>query len=309
VPERVTVIIPVHNGERHVERSVFSALAQNYPDLEVIVVDDGSTDGTRAVLARMTDERLRVVEQDNARVAAAYNRGCAEATGQILAFLDHDDEWLPGKLAVQVPYLLSSQAGAVGTLMQYMGPDSRPIDAFFGEPTEGRQQDIAAARFMPFPRSSMIMRADLFHELGGFDVLVDQHVGPVDDLEFLARLVQHGERVELLPRVLGRTRVHPGATSARRFFVMQDATRFLVARAEARAHGDDLDWAEFQALRPVGRRERLQDRGHFWYRNAGMYYAAGDRWNAARFLAGAAVLTPLYSVRRLRRQRSRHPVG
>jgi GT2 family glycosyltransferase len=273
--------------------------------VEVIVVDDGSTDGTRAVLERIVDDRLRVVHQANARAAAAYNRGVEEATGPLLAFLDHDDEWLPHKLEVQVPWLLGSGAGLVGTMTQYMGDDGTPIGGYFGESTEGRQGDIAAARFLPFPRSSVVMRTELFRALGGFDVEVDQQVGPVDDLEFFSRVAQHGETLELIPEVLGRTRVHPTATTARRFFVMQEATRFLVARAEARAAGGDLAWDDFHRSHRPGIRCRMQDRGHYYYRNAGMHYAAGDRLTAVRYLAGAAVLTPVYSARRLRRQRSR----
>src|SRR3954451_3805331 len=140
VAQLVSVIVPVHNGEQHVEQGVRSALGQTYEDLEVIVVDDGSTDGTRAVLDRIVDDRLRVLHQPNARVAAAYNRGVEAASGPILAFLDHDDEWLPRKLEVQVPYLRSSGAGVVGTMMQYMGTDGHLIGGYFGESTEGRQQ-------------------------------------------------------------------------------------------------------------------------------------------------------------------------
>ena len=307
VPALVSVIIPVHNGERHVEQGVRSALSQTYGNLEVIVVDDGSTDGTRAVLERIVDDRLHVVHQANARVAAAYNRGVEVASGSVLAFLDHDDEWLPGKLEVQVPYLLGSGAGAVGTMMQYMGGDGRPVEGYFGESTERRQEDIAAGRFFPFARSSTIVPTELFRAVGGFDVEFDQRVGPADDLEFLCRLAQRGERVELLPQVLGRTRVHPGATSARRFFPMQDALRFLVARTEARRAGGDLDVDEFRRAHRTSLRCRVQDRGHYCYRNAGMYFAVGDRRNAAPYLAGALALTPLYTVRRLHRQRSRQP--
>ncbi len=305
MPDLVSAIIPVHNGEDHVEQGVRSVLAQTYGNVEVIVVDDGSTDGTQAVLQRIVDDRLRVVHQANARAAAAYNRGVEEARGPILAFLDHDDEWRPHKLEVQVPRLLGSRAALVGTMTQYMGDDGTMIGGYFGESTEGRQEDIAAARFLPFPRSSVIMRTELFRSLGGFDVDVDQRVGPVDDLEFFSRVAQHGETLELLPEVLGHTRVHPTATTANRFFEMQEATRFLVARAEARAAGGDLAWDDFRRSHRTSLRCRVQDRGHFYYRNAGMCFAVGDRLNAARYLAGAAVLTPVYAARRLRRQRSR----
>jgi glycosyltransferase involved in cell wall biosynthesis len=96
----VSVIIPAWNRAREVCRAIDSALAQTLPPLEVIVVDDGSTDETPEVLARYGD-RIRVVRQDNQGVAAARNAGIAAARGDLLAFLDSDDAWLPRKLELQ----------------------------------------------------------------------------------------------------------------------------------------------------------------------------------------------------------------
>src|SRR5438067_366565 len=96
----VSVIIPVYQGENRVCRAVQSALDQRYPYVEVIVVDDGSTDGTMAQLQAIANPRLTVVTQANQGVAAARNLGIAMATGNYLAFLDDDDWWLPEKLGI-----------------------------------------------------------------------------------------------------------------------------------------------------------------------------------------------------------------
>jgi glycosyltransferase involved in cell wall biosynthesis len=96
----ISVIIPAWNRAREVCRAIDSALAQTLPPLEVIVVDDGSTDETPEVLARYGD-RIRVLRQDNQGVAAARNAGIAAARGDLLAFLDSDDVWLPRKLELQ----------------------------------------------------------------------------------------------------------------------------------------------------------------------------------------------------------------
>ena len=100
----ISVIIPAWNRAREVCRAIDSALAQTLPPLEVIVVDDGSTDETPEVLARYGD-RIRVVRQSNQGVAAARNAGIAVARGELLAFLDSDDVWLPRKLELQVARL------------------------------------------------------------------------------------------------------------------------------------------------------------------------------------------------------------
>lgn len=97
----VSIIIPAFNRESTIAASVESALAQDHPKIEVIVVDDGSTDGTIGELERFGD-RIVVIRQPNAGPSAARNRGVANAKGEIVAFLDSDDLWLPGKVSRQV---------------------------------------------------------------------------------------------------------------------------------------------------------------------------------------------------------------
>ena len=97
----ISVIIPAWNRAREVGNAIDSAFAQTLPPLEVIVVDDGSTDETPEVLARYGDH-IRVVRQSNQGVAAARNAGIAVANGDFLAFLDSDDVWLPRKLELQM---------------------------------------------------------------------------------------------------------------------------------------------------------------------------------------------------------------
>ena len=96
--------MPAYNARPFIEDSIQSVLSQDYPDIELIVVDDGSKDGTPEV-AEKFGNRVKVLRQTNAGPAAARNRGIAAASGDFIAFLDADDIWLPGKLASQVQYL------------------------------------------------------------------------------------------------------------------------------------------------------------------------------------------------------------
>src|SRR5262245_16589489 len=97
----VSVIIPAYNHSRYIGKAIESVLRQTLPAREVIIVDDGSTDATDEVLARYQN-RIRVKRQRNSGVAAARNCGAEIATGDLLAFLDADDMWLPRKLELQV---------------------------------------------------------------------------------------------------------------------------------------------------------------------------------------------------------------
>jgi glycosyltransferase involved in cell wall biosynthesis len=98
----VSVVMPVHNGERFLAQAIDSVLAQDYPHHEIVLVDDGSTDASGAIAAELP---VRYEWQPNQGVAAARNAGVAAARGDLVAFLDQDDLWLPHKLAEQVGYL------------------------------------------------------------------------------------------------------------------------------------------------------------------------------------------------------------
>jgi len=101
----VSIIIPVFNGERFLREAVESVLAQKYSPVEIIIVDDGSTDST-ATLARSFPETVRYLHQTNHGPAAARNRGIEQAQGDLIAFADADDLWPSHKLELQLPYLI-----------------------------------------------------------------------------------------------------------------------------------------------------------------------------------------------------------
>lgn len=98
----VSVIIPTYNRAKLLRQAILSVLAQTYCDFELIVVDDGSTDNTRAVVMSINDSRVRYIWQNNQERSIARNNGVREANGELIAFLDSDDVWLPDKLAGQV---------------------------------------------------------------------------------------------------------------------------------------------------------------------------------------------------------------
>ena len=108
----VSVIIPTYNRAKTIERAVNSVLAQTWKEIEVIIVDDGSTDQTSEVLKAYGD-KIRVIYQQNGGASAARNTGIKAATGKIISFLDSDDEWLPSKTERQVKLLQCTESSGV----------------------------------------------------------------------------------------------------------------------------------------------------------------------------------------------------
>jgi hypothetical protein len=126
----VSAVITAYNLERYLGRAIDSVFAQDYPAdaLEVIVVDDGSTDGTAQVAAAYGD-RIRYIHQPNAGHLAAYDRGIGEATGDYIALLDGDDEWLPHKVSAQVALLQARpEVGLVHGDMRLVDGDGRVFE-------------------------------------------------------------------------------------------------------------------------------------------------------------------------------------
>lgn len=119
----VSVIVPVYQGERFVVGAVNSALQQTHNALEVLVVDDGSTDATLARLASISDSRLRIIRQANAGTAAARNAAIEIARGDYFAFLDSDDRWFPEKIATELEVLKRVSEPAVAYSSHYAVDD------------------------------------------------------------------------------------------------------------------------------------------------------------------------------------------
>lgn len=167
----VSVVIPNYNYGEFVGSAVRSALAQTYSNLEVIVVDNFSTDNSLQVLSGIQDPRLRVFQFNNRGIiAAGRNFGAKQASGEVLAFLDSDDLWLPNKLELQVPHLSGE--------IRCVASDFIPIgDTGYGAklirfPEHEQYRDVsyhqlAEANFMA--ASSVLMARSTFADLGGFD--------------------------------------------------------------------------------------------------------------------------------------------
>jgi glycosyltransferase involved in cell wall biosynthesis len=166
----VTVVLPTHNRSDVLGRAVHSVLGQTYETVELVVVDDASTDGTRTLVASVADPRLRVVRLPS-RVGpgAARNAGIAVAEGDLFAFQDSDDEWLPGKLARQVALLRASDrdVGWIGGSYVVARPGGHEL-IMSDNLVHGRPYDEDLVDGRPFVTPTWLVHRDVLAEAGPF---------------------------------------------------------------------------------------------------------------------------------------------
>lgn len=197
----VGVVIPVRNGARYIAEALASVLAQTRPAAEVIVVDDGSTDATPAVVAGFADRGVRLVRQDAAGAAAARNHGVGLTRSPLLAFLDADDLWLPDKLARQGALLMAGAGNMIfGGVEEFVSPDVAGAGASGLFPPPKLHADPLHG---PTSITMLIARAD-FMRVGDFDPR--WQVG--EFIDWYGRAQDTGLRPALVPAVVARRRLH-----------------------------------------------------------------------------------------------------
>lgn len=185
---QISVVLPIYNGETFLAETIDSILGQSLRDFELIAIDDGSTDGTAAILDAVRDPRLRVVRQANAGLAASLNRGISLARGKYIARQDHDDLSLPTRFARQVQFLEQNpDCALVGTRAGIRSGDG-PAMRFHDHPA-----DDAALRFEllfdnPFVHSSVMLRKRAVESVGGYST--DPGRQPPEDYELWSRLAR-----------------------------------------------------------------------------------------------------------------------
>ncbi len=206
----ITVVIPVWNGEESIERTLASALAQTVTDIEVLVINDGSTDSTVERVQRCSDPRVHLHHFSNAGLAASRNRGIKLAKGEFLAFLDADDLWLPHKLARQLSALREhAEAALAYGFSDCVDADDRYIGHGSHLEHSGRVYERLLVANALDNGSTPLVRAAALGTSGVFD----ETLPAAEDWDLWLRLAWHFD-VRCVPEVLTLYRVHGQSMSA-----------------------------------------------------------------------------------------------
>ena len=216
----ISVIIAAYNTARYVGEAIDSALAQTYSPIEIIVVDDGSTDNTQEVLAAYSD-RITILRQENSGSAAARNAALEAARGEFVAVLDSDDVWMPDKLERQMAlFETCPEIDFVFANSQHMDEDGNEVHVFSGRmppPVDYRKEVMkdgyllvgdwhAALAYHNFiPQPTIVVRLPVIRAAGGYDAR--QWIS--QDYRLYWNLISHGASFGFIDAVLMKYRRHP----------------------------------------------------------------------------------------------------
>lgn len=227
------MLLAVHDGARYLEEALRSVMAQSLDDIEIVAVDDASTDATPAILARLAaeDPRLRVLRTgDNLGLPGALNLGLQHARAPYIARMDDDDVSLPGRLAAQKRFLDAHPGiDLVGTSIEEIDADGAPIGTGVQEKTSFAIR--WHARFaLPLTHPTFMFRARL---ADGSRPRYDPRWPLSQDHDFVCRLLLAGGQAVCLPQVLLRYRRHDAAVSQRRAAEQRSASREICEAFQA----------------------------------------------------------------------------
>jgi len=241
----VSVVMAVYNGEPWLGEALASILGQSLIDLEFIVVDDGSTDGTPKRLAAIGDTRVSVLRQSRSGQTAALNRGLRAARAPLIARIDADDVALPERLARQAAFLADHpDVGLLGTAAREIAPSGGVVQTLV-PPADDRALRRALMRANPFIHSSVMFRRAVIDLVGGYD----ESFAVAQDYDLWLRMSRVTQLANLTePMVLRR--LAPGRLSSAR-----DSTRLrdeIIAKVRALRSGASPVWSAVFVARPLG---------------------------------------------------------
>lgn len=280
----VSVIIPVYNGAAFLDRTLTSARNQTHASLDIVVVDDGSSDASPQIIAAHAhqDKRIRVVRQPNAGVAAARNRGIREAWGDLIAFLDHDDLWRTSKIRKQVArfHACDDTIAVVYVWSCLIDRKDRIISPVAEPRFEGSVlAQMCRGNFIGNGSAGMIRRRAI-EDVGGFDEALSGDLSGYDDSHLYLKLAERYQFV-VVPEVLVGYRLVTGS-AADNFRRMIQSYRHATAPFRARypQHAASIDLHE---------KELIQ-----WYCSRALFRR--DYGDAATVLRELIRLDPLFAA-------------
>lgn len=305
----ISILLPAFNAERFLGEAIDSVLRQTMPEFELIVIDDGSTDGTLEIAREYAsaDPRVRVYTQPNSGTAHTLNRALELARHELIARIDADDRMLPHRLERQLQFIReNSDLAVAGTLIRYITEDGKKLGVRWSPFTTRAAITDAIRRnkIIAVPHNSVLMRRSTVIGVGGYR---PQFV-VVQDLDLWNRLAEGGHSLLVQPEVLTEYRVHgssAGFGSSRLTYVSIEWVQDCMIRRRAGVPERSLEefLAEMRA-QPWHRRFSWERRllARMLYTDSVREYARQNYLRVAAKLLPSLLLNPRYVAPRVRRR-------
>ena len=240
----VSVIIPNYNYERYIQKCLESVISQDYPNIEIIVVDDGSTDCSIKVIEKYFP-RVVLIQQENQGVSSARNAGILKSSGEYVAFIDSDDFWDPTKISKQMKFLLDAKADLVYSGIYVVSSDGSEIKSSivpsYDSDCSDKYREFPLRAIILLGSSNPLMKKSIMSKTGLFDIRLTQSA----DWDFFRRIRDHGKICKLDEPLTYYREHNQNMTSTSQAFV-RDALRCI-----SKMNLDDKNYRSFYSRSKV----------------------------------------------------------
>jgi GT2 family glycosyltransferase len=305
----ISAIMAAYNVNDFIAPAIESILNQTYPEFELIIIDDGSTDTTLETIKLYVkkDHRIRLIQSEHLGAPSARNLGINEAKYSWIAIMDADDVALPERFERQIEATKTNPKVVVwGTYAHHISSTGEIISVV-------RQGVVNKEDFyeswhgghIPFViNPTALLKKNVLLAAGGYDPKYQF----VEDLDLFARMANYGP-ILAIPEPLLLYRIHSKSESMQKFFKQKQLARYIVARHRSHISGEKepdldqftLDYQQQPLLPKIERQVRTL--GQFWYRSAGLYFAEKNYLQAGWYLLIAIASNPSYSIPRVWKQK------
>lgn len=200
---KISVIMPVYNGERYTKETIESVIAQTFPDFEFIIIDDGSTDNTLGIVNSFNDNRIKILKQNHGGIVKALNLGIKESQGEYIVRIDADDMCVQNRFKKLVEYMDQNKSVVVcGSWAEMINENGEVIGELKYPPINNDNIRKYILLHNPFIHPSVIFRKDILNKVGGY-----KNFKHNEDYELWTRMLRLGEGYNI-PENLIKYRVH-----------------------------------------------------------------------------------------------------
>ncbi len=299
---QVSILIPAYNADHYIAETIESILVQTYPNFELLIIDDGSTDNTLAIIKSYAekDPRIKVISQANSGIPNTLNKGIELSENEWICRMDADDLMMPNRIERQLAFIAENPDLAVASSYVYNIDENGKIIGQFRSKFTNKavvEEYVRTNQLIGFHHPAVIMKKSVIQALGGY-----RNFSYAEDLDLWNRVAEQGYLVLVQPEFLLKYRIHSTATSVANVKQGTQQTNWIQECMIRRCQGEpEPTWSEFlviQSQKPWWKKldQQRKDLSHLFYKAAVTNFSKHEYHWLLPNLLGALLLRPRYIV-------------